>query len=107
MNSNALNIERATGLKTPANVLNVRPVSLSVSEMPNSTYPSVPELELVELFPTNAPNLRNIRIPAMGDLSFSAWMTFGLTISVEFDVGNILAHIHLTRVCTKITLKLK
>lgn len=63
-------MERATGLKTPANVPNVLFVR-SVSEMPNSTYPSETEFELVELFPTNAPKRRKIRMPVMGDRSFS------------------------------------
>lgn len=75
-------MERATGLKTPAKVPSVLP-ERSVSEIPNSTYPSDTEFELVELFPTNAPNRRKIRMEVIGDLSFSDCITFGLTAYVQ------------------------
>lgn len=92
INSNALNIDKATGLKTPANVPSVR-FDRSVSEIPNSTYPSDIEFELDDcvLFPTNAPKRRNKRIPAIGDDSVSgALMIFGFRSLVGLDVENIL-----------------
>lgn len=89
MKSNALNIDSATGLKTPANVPSVRPVR-STSEIPNSTYPSDPDAEVcvvgsLELRPSIAPNRRNIRKlePAIGNVSLAASLFVLFIVNVD------------------------
>lgn len=74
MNSNALNMDSATGLKTPANVPSVREAR-SWFDMPNSMYPSDDAWVVgsTDCRPNIAPKCRKIRKlePAIGNVSLA------------------------------------